>query len=300
MPDHQILDAIRSVLPRLGGRSFQLQPSEKAIIADHEDYLPIFPYSLHSHPFTEWMWCVENQALIQVGEQVYRLQAGDFCLLPPGRLHMDVYTPALAPYRIMVCSYRDETIYASINTYVPVNHLRCDAMIFAPAPPLTGELLLALQQESESEHSHRGAVCSALVSALGHLMLRAFESPFPHPERKHFPGKISQRVDNYLNQHFDQPLALADVARALHISRNYLATLYKQETGKTIGQALTEIRMEYAKKLLLQSHLSVQEIAIAVGYSGPEHFSRVFRRHVGSTPGRYVKDHDLMNRKINQ
>jgi AraC-like DNA-binding protein len=300
MPNHQILDAIRGVLPRLGGSSFQLQPSEKTAVTDHENYLPIFPYSLHSHPFFEWMWCVENHAFIQVEEQVYRLEAGDFCLLPPGQLHMDVYTPALKSYRIMVCSFRDETIYASINTYVPINHLQYDSMIFAPAPPFTSELLSALQQESKSKQSHRGAVCSALVSALGHLMLRAFESPFPHPERKRFPGKISQRVDNYLNQHFNQSLALADVACALRISRNYLATLYKQETGKTIGQALTEIRLEYAKKLLLESHLSVQEVATAVGYSGPEHFSRVFLRHAGSTPGRFVKYHDLMNRKKSQ
>jgi AraC-like DNA-binding protein len=246
------------------------------------------------------MWCVENHAFIQVEEQVYRLEAGDFCLLPPGQLHMDVYTPALKSYRIMVCSFRDETIYASINTYVPVNHFQCDAMIFASAPSLTAELLSALQQESKSEQSHRGAVCSALISALGHLMLRAFESPFLQQERKKFPGKISQRVDNYLNQHFEQTLALADIARALHISRNYLATLYKQETGKTIGQALTEIRLEYAKKLLLESHLSVQEIAKAVGYSGPEHFNRVFSRYVGSTPGRFGKSHDTINRKKHQ
>lgn len=300
MPNHQILDSIRSVLPRLQDSSFQLQPSPDAAVADHENYLPIFPYSLHSHPFYEWIWCVENHSFIQVADQIYRLEAGDFCLLPPGEVHVDVYTPSLKPYRMMVCSYRDETIFTSINTYVPINHLQYDAMIFAPAPPLTGKLLAALQQELKSEQSHRGAVCSALASALGHLMLRAFESPFPISERKKFPGRISQRVDNYLNQHFAGPLSLDDVAKALHISRNYMATLYKQETGKTIGQTLTEIRMECAKKLLLETHLTIFEVAKSVGFSGSEHFSRVFLRHVGIVPSRFVKNMDAINKTKNQ
>ncbi len=300
MLNHQILDSLRGVLPCLHDSAFQLQPSPKAAVTDHENYQPIFPYSLHSHPFFEWMWCVENQAFIQVAEKIYRLKAGDICLLPPSYVHADVYTPSLKSYRMMVCSYRDETIYASINTYVPVNHFQCDSMIFAPAPPLTGTLLTALQGELESEQSYRGSVCSALVSALGHVMLRAFESPFPHSERKRFPGKIAQRVDNYLNQHFARTIALAEIASALRISRNYMATLYKQETGKTIGQTLTEIRMECAKQLLLETHLTILEVAKSVGFSGPEHFSRVFLRHVGTAPSRYVKNIDAINKTKKQ
>ncbi len=299
MSNHQILESIHRVVSGMQHGSFRLQPSSSVAVTNYESYLPIFPYSLHSHPFFEWIWCVENHSFVQVEDKIYRLEAGDFCLLPPGEVHMDVYTPSLNSYRMMVCSYRDDTLYTSINTYIPINHLQHDAVIAAPAPALMGELLVALQQELKSEQSYRAEVCSALASALGHLMLRAFESPFPHEERKYFPGRISQRVDNYLYQHYAQPLALADVARTLHISRNYMSMLYKQETSKTVGQTLTEIRMERAKKLLLETHLSVLEVAKSVGYTGAEHFSRVFLRHVGVTPGRYAK-WDIRNRKISQ
>lgn len=288
MSSHQIVDSIRThILPRLQSESFQLQPSTHSAIPNAENYLPIYPYPPHSHPFFEWVWCVENHAFLEVSDQVFRLEVGDLCLLPPGEVHAAVYTPSLTPYRVLWCSYRDETFYASMNTYVPVNHLQYDIMVFAPAPSFAASLLDGIYHELRSEEAHRLPVGRALASALAHLTLRAFESPLPHKEQRKFPGKISQRVDNYLNQHFSEQLSLADIARALRISRNYLATLYKQETEKTIGQKLTEVRLDYAKKLLLETPLSVQEVSKSAGYARPEHFSRVFLRAVGSTPHRF-------------
>ena len=116
-------------------------------------------------------------------------------------------------------------------------------------------------------------------------MLRAFEDVDDSGD--FIPGKIAVRINHYLNEHFNKPLSLARIARALHVSRNYLATLYKQETGITIGQALRRIRLEHAKKMLLETDLSAQQVARAVGYASPEHFSRIFQRQEGVPPGRY-------------
>lgn len=290
MNEQLVIDVLhRQLLPRISRGDFRLLPSADAAIPHSKNYQPIFPYPVHSHPFFEWVWCVENHAFLKIKEQVYRLEEGDFCLLPPGEMHADVYIPSLNAYQVLWCSYRQETINAHMHTYESVDHLQHTAGIFAVAPPFALSLLGNLQYELKTEQNYREPVCRALVSTLVHLMLRAFESSLQLQEQKHFSGKVSLKAHAYLNQHFSKPVTLTDVARALHISRNYLATLYKQETGKTIGQMLTEIRLEQAKKYLLETQLSVQTIAKAVGYATPEHFSRVFHKHEGVAPGRYGK-----------
>jgi len=254
-------------------------------IVNNDGYQPIFPFTLHSHSFFEWIWCVENQAFLQVGKQIFRLNAGDFYFLPPGEMHADVYTPALQNHRILWCAYNNETIGAHLHEYVPVNRQRHLAGISAPAPPFVSSLLGALQHEWKNGQKYQQPVCSALVQALIPLMLRAFEDRDDSGD--FIPGKIAVRVNHYLNEHFNRPLSLAHIAHAMHVSRNYLATLYKQETGTTIGQALRRIRLEHAKKMLLETDLSAQQIARAVGYASPEHFSRTFQRQEGVPPRRY-------------
>lgn len=256
-----------------------------SIAANNDKYQPIFPFTLHSHPFFEWVWCVENQAFLQVGKQVFRLNAGDFFFLPPGEMHADVYTPALKEHRILWCACHNGALGAHLHEYTPVNHQRHLAGTSAPAPPFVSSLLGALQHEWKTRQKHQQQICSALVQALIHLMLRAFEDVDGSGD--FIPGKIAVRVNHYLNEHFHEPLSLAHIAHAMHISRNYLATLYKQETSTTIGQALRRIRLEHAKKMLLETDLSAQQIARAVGYASPEHFSRVFQQQEGVPPGRY-------------
>lgn len=290
MNNHPIIELMyQQLLPRIARRKCEgVSSPQKMTFAPHH-YQPIFPYTLHSHSFFEWVWCVGNQAFLQIKKDIYKLESGDFYLLPPGKIHAEMYHPAQGEYQVLWCACRNETIGAHLHTYTPEGHLTNIAGISAPAPPYTNSILGALQYEAKAAMPHRDAVNAALIEALAYLMLRAFETAPHHDQQEFIPGKVAVKVNHYLTQHFSEPLALADVARALHVSRNYLATLYKQETGTTIGKRLTEIRLEKAKQYLLESQLSVQQIAAAVGFATPENFSRVFHRDEGTSPGKYGK-----------
>lgn len=94
---------------------------------------------------------------------------------------------------------------------------------------------------------------------------------------------------NYLHSNYAKDISLQDIAKDIHLSRNYLATVFKQETGKTIGEALTIIRLERSKLLLAEGRLSINEIAKEIGYHSSEHFCRIFRRYEKIAPSRYGK-----------
>jgi|GEM_PF-2325760 len=290
MNDKLVIDLMKQqVLPRITAGDFTLLPSEKREVPNSQNFQPIFPFPIHSHSIFEWIWCLEKEAFLQIHDKVYRLEQGDFCLLPPGELHADVYIPSLSSYQVLWCDLKQEVVSAHHYIYRSVNHLDYTAGISAAAPPFLLSLLGTLQQALKLSPNYRQSVSTALVSALANSMLSVFEVALQSGEHKNRPGKISVRVENYLNQHYHEALTLNDVAGALFVSRNYLAALYKQETGKTIGQTLRDIRMEQAKKLLSETHLSVQEISSLIGYSSSQYFSRVFFGNEGVTPGSYGK-----------
>ena len=102
-------------------------------------------------------------------------------------------------------------------------------------------------------------------------------------------GKIVEMTNKLINERFSQDLNLDDVSKELHISPQYLSRLYKNETGENFIERLTSVRIENAKKLLKDNRHSIKEVCYMSGYSDPNYFSKLFRKHVGTSPTDYQK-----------
>jgi AraC-like DNA-binding protein len=85
---------------------------------------------------------------------------------------------------------------------------------------------------------------------------------------------------------------IRDLALELHLSPSYLQRLFKQQTGVSIGEWLSEQRLQRAAYLLANSYLCVKEIAHAVGYEHASSFIRAFERRFAQAPTRYRKQSD--------
>lgn len=96
-----------------------------------------------------------------------------------------------------------------------------------------------------------------------------------------------KKAVQYIDDHFHGRITLRDVAAAVHLNASYLSVLFKNETGVTFSDYLTRKRLEFAKRLLLTSPLSVKEISRMSGYQTTKYFINVFKRREGVTPGKY-------------
>jgi AraC family transcriptional regulator len=94
---------------------------------------------------------------------------------------------------------------------------------------------------------------------------------------------------DYLQSHWNQDISLDSMALLLGISSYHFLRQFKKSMGESPLQYLIRLRMEAAKRLLAQSHLSITEIAFEVGYDGISHFIHLFKRHTGTTPAAYRK-----------
>jgi len=99
--------------------------------------------------------------------------------------------------------------------------------------------------------------------------------------------KIIHDAEKYINNNYNHPLSLKDVADFVHINPTYFSYLFRQVKGYTFKSYLTQLRIKKAKQLLLNSSLTVSEISQLIGYDDSNYFSRVFKRVTGFPPSLY-------------
>ena len=84
-------------------------------------------------------------------------------------------------------------------------------------------------------------------------------------------------------------MSLNEIAGNVNVSPNYLCSLFKKEYGVGIHEYITELRIEKAKQLLMQTDMGVGLIGEMVGYTNPYHFSVSFKKYTNMTPTEHRK-----------
>ncbi|ROR30371.1 two-component system response regulator YesN [Mobilisporobacter senegalensis] len=95
---------------------------------------------------------------------------------------------------------------------------------------------------------------------------------------------IIKRAQEYILQYYKKDISLDGISRELDISPYYFSKLFKDVTGINFVEYLTNVRIEKAKELLINSEMSMKEICVQVGYNDPNYFSRIFKKSTGKTP----------------
>ncbi|MCE7862534.1 MAG: AraC family transcriptional regulator [Bacteroidetes bacterium CHB5] len=97
-------------------------------------------------------------------------------------------------------------------------------------------------------------------------------------------------LKTFFNSDAPQEIGLPSVAYCageLNLSPNYFGDLIKKETGKTANEYIHLKLIDVAKEKIYDTNKSVQEIAYELGFKYPQHFTRVFKQHTGTTPMEY-------------
>lgn len=103
-------------------------------------------------------------------------------------------------------------------------------------------------------------------------------------------ASLVDKAVRYVDDNYHQELSLEDAARQVFLSPCYFSRLFKQVKGWSFSEYLTQVRMEEAKKLLVNTDLMISEVATRVGYRDARYFSQVFKKMAGTTPGNFRRD----------
>ncbi len=106
--------------------------------------------------------------------------------------------------------------------------------------------------------------------------------------RLHEEQLTSQTLD-YINKHFHENLSRHTIAEKMNYSVSYLSKQFKYQTGYGLIDYLLHTRIKHAKRLLVETHHSIQEVSKQIGYEDSSYFTRLFKKHTGLTPGQYKR-----------
>ncbi len=101
------------------------------------------------------------------------------------------------------------------------------------------------------------------------------------------PKEKTCKIIPYLRDHLHEKITLSDVAHLCCMSVCEFSRTFKREQGMTFRDYLVRLRVDAAADILHTTSRSVLEIACSVGVNDPSQFSRLFRRHMGTTPSAY-------------
>lgn len=219
------------------------------------------------------------QALRELPEStlVVSMCSGAFMLAATGRLAGKAVTTHWLLADSLQVQYPDVVVQASENL-VREGSLICSGGSLAGV-----DACLAAVQLLTDRRTAR-ALASMLVTDLSRGPQTRFMPTLGM--RRHADRDVA-RLQDWLEQHFEAPLSLEQLAERLHVSVRTLQRRFLSATGMTPAQYLQALRIEHSKDLLESERWPVPEVAARVGYQDRVAFGRVFKKMVGMTPAAY-------------
>jgi len=130
------------------------------------------------------------------------------------------------------------------------------------------------------------------------LGLRREQSKTAAPSVSPLPRWRLKRVREYVEDHVEARLGLAEMASAAGLSRMHFAAQFRAATGFRPHDYLLSRRIERAKDMLSKSDTPLVEVALCCGFQSQAHFSTVFKRLTGQTPAQWRRENMIAPRPI--
>jgi AraC family transcriptional regulator len=157
---------------------------------------------------------------------------------------------------------------------------------------LIEELARALNRECETrELSSRFADSMATVLATHLVRNYNANADLASSFRGGLGPARERRVREYIEQSLGHDLSLNALAAVVGLSPHYFADLFRQATGFTPHQYVSQRRVERSQQLLTDADLPLAEVAYRCGFASQSQFNIVFRRFTGTTPGKFRAEH---------
>lgn len=246
----------------------------------------------HSHAFYEIYYFHEGQCTYLIGDKIYVLKPGDLLLMNGLTLHCPRIEPDVRYIRSIAHFdpgfvkrwVQPEAAAALLNPFEELSNYRIslngsERMEFE-------KIMVDLDRLNKmgATQERRMLRLFDMLCVISELCRTAVNHRDSFSEKE----RHVQHVITYVEQNYMNDLTLEDIAHAVHLTKQYLSSLFKEVTGTTVFRYMYSRRINQAKILLwLHPNLAVTEVCYAVGFKHLAHFSRMFKKMVGRTPEDY-------------
>ncbi len=256
-------------------------------------------YPIHWHTALEIIMPIKNEYTVIIDGTAHTFQEGDIWITPPGTLH-ELIAPSYGERLILlfdfslICNVKD--MNSMMHTLLPF------MLITGTEYPELYEQLKFLLHEVVREYDNPMPFTEACVYS---LMIRFFvtlgRANFNAIDK--FPGITNSKQHEYIEKfmmicdhitdHCTEKITVDDLAYLAGFSKFHFARLFKTFAGMSSYEYLTQKRIAYAERLLIEPNLTITEVAMRSGFNSLSTFNRIFKTAKNCTPSEYKN----LNRK---
>lgn len=255
----------------------------------YEDFPP------HWHLPGEIIAPLENTYEVTVAGQTLTLSPGDVLIIASSELH-SIKAPKVGARYIL--NFPTDFFEQIPDLVFVLSILQPYYLLSAAAAPRITEELMEILRKIEMEHNSSTAVfrdaeiCSLLVHffvLMGRyaVNLDRFQNLAPPKQQEYADRFVS--ICDYINSHCNENLTLEQISEQAGFSKYHFARLFRELTGTTVHNYVTNRRILYAQSLLADKSISVTEVSMRSGFNSLATFNRIFKKQLGCTPSEYRK-----------
>lgn len=272
-------------VPQTTHRSFDIR---------HEK-VPFFTNPWHFHPELELNFIVNSTGTRFIGQSVERFESGEIVLLGKNLPHywksdfsrsQKTDSP---PAEAIIVRFSDDFAGAAFFKLPETKHIEA---LFEQAvyglklhEPLRSQVAQQLYQLPEKEGFEQLMMWVGILDTIAKSKDTEVISPNYVPILT--LTKNNERMSKvvaYLLENFTEPISLQEVAELGSMNEAAFCRFFKAQTGQTLNQYITDLRIRYACELLSKSKDSITQICFQVGFDNVSHFIHVFKKERGQTP----------------
>lgn len=256
---------------------------------------------LHWHEHFELVYIEDGEAAYQIGGRTVIARKGDLLFINSGELHAAslLRTDTPATIRTLVfnpsmLSLKEPGISEQVAPYT--SGLSLIANEFGPEDPVYPLLKDTLDKLSD-EFTGKKPGYELAVRAYCQLLFTWLSRTYTVTRRTDNEMELFREKNDrfkelftYLEQRYMERISVEQAAAIVHISVYHFCRIFKQITGQTFIQFMNLYRINKAEQLLLQTSMSITEVAAEVGCSSINSFSKLFRQLKGTSPREVRRD----------
>lgn len=249
---------------------------------------PDWNFPLHKHNKTLEISFIEDGEIdYHINDQSFHLKKYDLVIKNPKTIHSEI-SDSIHPIKQFGLTFDGIHIENhSINYLLDPN--QCPIIHTKENGPLIYELVHYLYNHKNDQNQ----LYDHIMNTFLYLCISMINDThnYKYTSKKKTIEQTINDVKSYIDSHYNEKISLKFLANQFYISSYYLARKFKDFTGYTINQYLTNLRLGEAQKLLIFEEYSIKEIANMCGYNDIHYFYTVFKKETNMTPIEYQKQY---------
>lgn len=244
--------------------------------------------SIHIHNCCEVLLCVSGGKNFLIDDKVYDVNDGDLFIINQFEAHKITFDEHRKFCRY-VMQVHPEFLYAHSSPSTNLAHCfytrERGILHKITLTEKEREAFIGFIHRLEKEESYGDDIIKDITATEILILINSAFISRTGME-KTVGSEAIRKAIGYINENFSRKLSLPEIAGNSYVSVNKLCRLFNKYCGTTVSKYIASRRITEAKKLL-SSGKSVTDTAIMCGFEDYANFIRVFKKHVGITPGKY-------------